>query len=224
MADRKYTVKQGESISSIAYTNDFFPETIWNHPDNAELKKTRVDPNALYPGDIVVIPEKDLKEENCAPEQRHRFRRKGVPAKLQIQFLDEEGKPRAEIPYILDIKTKSGRVVPFINNKTNEQGYLKESIPPDAAEGKLTVGEGEEQEVHKIKLGHIDPIDTISGVQARLNNMGFVCGKEDGKLNIKTRLAVEEFQAKYKLKPLDPEAEEIDRETLDKIDAVYSGS
>ena len=226
MANRKYTVKQGDCISSIAFAYNLFPKTIWDHPDNEELKKLRKDPNALFPGDSVVIPEKELKEEDCQPEQKHRFKRKGVPERLRIQFLtgaEEDDSPRKGIPYTLDIATKSGRPVPQKKGKTDNNGFLDESIPPDALKGIIVLDEDEDEEVYEIMLGYLDPIDTISGVQARLNNLGYDCGDEDGILGVMTKKAIRNFQADNDLEILADDSTEIDQDTLDKIEELYSG-
>ena len=79
-----YTVKQGDCISSIAQKHGLFWDKVWNHPKNANLQERRKDPNVLSPGDVVFVPDKDEKEESGATEQRHRFKRKGVPEKLRI--------------------------------------------------------------------------------------------------------------------------------------------
>ncbi len=217
-----YIVKQGDCISSIAFKYDLFPEAIWDHPDNADLKNERKDPNALFPGDPVVIPDKREKEEECETGQTHRFRRKGVPEKLRIQFREDEDEPRAGVPYILDVKTKSGRPVPLERGETDGDGFLDKFIPPDASEGKITVGEGEDEEIMEVKLGHLDPIDTISGAQARLNNMRYECGEEDDILDEETREAIREFQRDNDLDEIKDDAEKIDKDTLDKIEERYS--
>ena len=82
----EYAVGQGECIDSIAFEHGFFVDTIWDYSKNSELKKLRKDPNILQPGDIVIIPELKIREESCAAEKKHRFRRKGVPAKLSLVF------------------------------------------------------------------------------------------------------------------------------------------
>ncbi len=228
MADRKYTVKQGDCISSIAFKYGFFPDTIWNDSKNSKLKQDRKDPNALFPGDSLIIPEKQLKEEQCQAEQKHRFRRKGVPERLRIQFLtgdEEEDAPRNAIPYTLDVTTKSGRPVPQKKGKTDNDGFLDEAIPSDAIKGKIVLDEGDDEEVYEIMLGHLDPIDTISGLQARLNNLGYDCGDEDGILGPMTRNAIRNFQADNDLEVLtgDFDFTDIDQDTLDKIEELYSG-
>ena len=228
MADKKYTVKQGDCISSIAFKYGFFPDTIWNDSKNSKLKQDRKDPNALFPGDSLVIPEKQLKEEQCQAEQKHRFRRKGVPERLRIQFLtgdEEEDAPRKAIPYTLDITTKSGGPLPQKKGKTDNDGFLDEAIPPDASKGKIVLDEGEDEQVHEGMLGHLDPIDTISGVQARLNNLDYDCGDEDGILGVMTRNAIRNFQADNDLEILtgDFDFTDIDQDTLDKIEELHSG-
>jgi hypothetical protein len=228
MPDRKYTVKQGDCISSIAFAYNLFPKTVWDHPDNAELKKLRKDPNSLFPDDSVVIPEIELKEEDCQPEQKHRFRRKGVPEKLRIQFRtgdEEDDAPRKGVPYTLDITTQSGCPVPQKKGKTDDEGFLEETIPPDAAKGIIVLEEGEDEEVYEIMLGYIDPIDTITGLQTRLNNLGYDCSDEDGILGSMTKDAVRNFQADNDLEVLtgDFEFADIDQDTLDKLEELYSG-
>ncbi len=95
----EHIVAPGECISSVAYQHGFFWETLWNHGDNAGLKKERKDPNVLHPGDVVVIPDLTVKEESCATEQVHEFRLKGVPARLNIKVVRPKApKPPKESP------------------------------------------------------------------------------------------------------------------------------
>src|SRR5438552_1759525 len=97
-----YQVQQGDCISSIASEHGFFPDTIWNHPNNVRLKEKRLNPNALMPGDVVFVPDLRLKEVRGATNQVHKFRVKNTPAKLHLQFMFQ-GKPRANVPYTLTI-------------------------------------------------------------------------------------------------------------------------
>lgn len=209
----EYTVRQGDSIISIAYRNGFFWETIWDHPDNAELKERREDPNVLYPGDVVFIPEKQEKEETCGTDQTHRFRRKGALEELRIVLKDEEGEPRANMSYLLTIDGSN------INGTTDGDGLLVESILPDASQGRLIVldEQGNELEEYELALGHLDPITEISGVQMRLTNLGYDCSSEEGGLGTRTQQAIERFQQAQDLETTG----ELDDTTRQKLKEVH---
>jgi len=203
-----YKVKQGDCLASIAYRYGLFWEKVWNHPENLNLKEKRKDPNILYPGDIVFVPDKEEKQESGATEQKHTFRRKGVPEKLRIKLMAGE-EPIANENYTLDVdgELKSGT--------TDGEGNLEESIPPNAKRAKLWFGEVEQ--AYEIDLGHLDPIAEITGVQARLNNLGFHCGKVDGIKGPKTTAALKRFQKKHGLK----ETGEVDEETREALKSAH---
>jgi N-acetylmuramoyl-L-alanine amidase len=70
-----HTVAQGEYLSGIAKHYGFANHvTIWNHPQNAALKKLRVNPNVLLPGDQAFIPDKAPKQESAPTGRTSRFR------------------------------------------------------------------------------------------------------------------------------------------------------
>jgi len=199
-----YAVKSGDCISSIAKDKGHFWETIWNDAGNAELKAERKEPNVLFPGDKVAIPEKEEKKEPGAAEQRHRFCRKGEPTYLRLRMLDHD-EPRSNEPYTLTIAGQRR------DGTTDKDGYLSEPIPGQAREAILKMGDDE----YKLQLGHLDPVAAVSGVQQRLNNLGFPCGKVDGIFGPRTRAALNAFRRSVNLEP----AAEIDdqvRAALDK--------
>ena len=59
----RHVGQPGDHVSRIADENGFGSwETLWDHPDNAELKAKRKNPNVLAEGDEVAIPEKKKKQ------------------------------------------------------------------------------------------------------------------------------------------------------------------
>ena len=181
-----YVVQAGECLSSIACAHGFFYETLWNLPENIELKQKRKSPHVLMAGDKVHIPELRSKEAEVPAETRQKFKRKGVPSRLKLQLRDYEGKPRAGASYKLDI---DGNVS---TGKLDGSGILDVVIPPSAREAKLNIEDGEEE--FTIALGGTDPVSELSGVQQRLNNLGYVCGSPDGIPGARTTAAVSKFQ------------------------------
>lgn len=162
----EYKVKQGDCISSIAERHGLFWEKVWNHPKNARLKEQRKDPNVLYPGDVVFIPDKEKKEESGTTEQRHRFKKKGTPAKLKIRMLKND-QPRSNEPYRLNIDGI------WQEGTTDGEGYVEANIPSMAKKAILHIGQAGKEDIYHLNLGNLDPIDTEEGVRERLKSLGF---------------------------------------------------
>jgi N-acetylmuramoyl-L-alanine amidase len=197
-----YTVKQGDCISSIAESHGLFWEKVWNHPKNARLKEQRKDPNILYSGDVIFIPDKEKKEESGPTEQRHRFKKKGTPAKLRM-MVEQDDIPIADTPFILEVDGK------LYQGKTDKKGFLEVSIDPKAKRGRLRVGDLEME----LELGGMDPLDENIGVQERLQNLGFYEGELDGTMSPETKEAIASFQHATGLK----ETGELDDATRQKL-------
>jgi len=206
----EHIVRQGDTTTSIAQEHGFFWETIWDHPNNEELKSSRENPNVLHPGDVIFIPERRERQESGATEQRHRFRRKGVPERLRLRLLDEDDEPRADISYSLEIDGN------LFTGTTDSEGMIEHSIPPNAGTGRLLVGDSQEEE-HELNLGHLDPISEISGVQARLKNLNLYLGEVNGEMNDETGLAIMEFQQRHDLE----ETGEMNDETRGQLEEVH---
>lgn len=206
-----YVVSQGECISSIAYEHGQLLETILNHPDNQELKRARKDYHILLPGDRVTIPPAREKRVSADTDKRHKFRLTRATEIFQIRLLDIADQPRANLRYklIIDHMTFSGT--------TDQQGALKHSIPPNARRGRLILGKGKNREEIELNLGNLNPVDTISGAQARLKNLGLDCGAVDGILGPKTRNALERFQKANNLE----QTGELDSATIGALEAKY---
>jgi len=198
-----HVVKQGDGLASIGELYGFFPDTIWNHATNAKLKKKRKDMNVLLEGDVVAVPDLRAKSEDAATEKIHRYRRKGVPAKIRLQLLDE-AEPMAKQKYKLDI---DGRV---FEGKTDAEGWIEHWIPPGAKLGKLLV---EGLAPIELPLSHLDPVDVTPGVKARLRNLGFPVGEVNDEMDDQARAALRAFQAQHGLDPTG----EPDDATRDKL-------
>ncbi|NNF00457.1 MAG: peptidoglycan-binding protein [Pyrinomonadaceae bacterium] len=187
----KVKVGQGESAISIAKKNGFFWKTVWNHGENASLKARRKDPSLLFEDDEIFIPEKRKKEVSKATEAEHTFKIKGDPCKLKLRLL-QLGKPRKNEDYVIEIGGNR------IEGTTDSDGKLEHFIPGDARTGTLSLRNG--METYPVRIGDLDPLEKDSGIQQRLNNLGFSCGSEDGEISEQTKEALKKFQAEYKLK------------------------
>jgi N-acetylmuramoyl-L-alanine amidase len=198
-----HTVVQGECLSSLAADFGFSVDTLWNLPENAQLKLARKDPNVLYPDDVVFIPDKRPKQIPCATGKRYSFVKKDCPAKLRIRLLDGQ-EPRANVSYKLQIDGI------WISGVTDGNGYLEQPLPPSAGTGQLLVGEGDVQDVHDLGFGSVDPIDTDTGISKRLQNLGYDPGDDPSE-------AIGGFQSDQGLEPTG----QLDDATRNKLTEVF---
>lgn len=205
-----HVVRDGECVSSIAKDSGHFWETIWSDSQNEDLKTARQEPNVLLPGDRVFVPPIRPKCEPGQSEMRHRFVRRGEPGKIRM-VLRRNGEPRANEPYTLEIDG-----VEF-SGTLDAEGKLERVIPGDAKQGKLIVGEGADAKEYTLKLGGLDPVESLSGLQARLTNLGFAAGKVTGEMNEQTQSAIRKFQARHEL----PETGEADEATRTKVREIH---
>jgi Putative peptidoglycan binding domain len=181
----QHKVNQGECVFSIAFDHGFYPDTIWTHPDNSELRSRRQDASELLAGDIVKIPNKRVAEIQVGTNHRYRFRRNGVPKLLRTRFLRMD-KPIAQHPIAVRVDNQPEQIC-----KTNDEGWLVCPIAPNAKAVLLRMKDGSE---YRLKLGHMDPINTVSGIQGRLKALGFYSGSTDGVRSDETVRAIKDFQ------------------------------
>lgn len=184
----EYTVSQGDCISSIAAQNGLSSwKLIWDDPANAALKERRKDPNVLYPGDVLTIPDKQPKQESRGVDAKHTFKMKEQPTKIKVRLLLDD-QPRSGLNYELRV---DGRT---LTGATTGAGLVEEEIPPTATTGILTITEGTSQEIYELAFGTLDPIDTESGLRGRLNSLGFDASGD-------LAPAVQAFQTKENMTP-----------------------
>lgn len=193
----KHTVRQGECLSSIAAKYGFSDfRTIYNHPENADFKRKRPNPNLIYPGDIVSIPEPTAKAATCATGKSHRFKLKLPRALLRLEVQLEE-------PHHYELLV-GGETFP---GTTDGKSPIEHRIPPLATEGRLelwpaTEGNEEAREgafFWDLAIGHLDPIEMLSGVQGRLANLGYYSGPIDGRDSPDLSLAIASFESNMEL-------------------------
>lgn len=200
----QHTAAQDECINSIAAQYGFFWNTVWNHANNAALRAKRKDPNVLMPGDVVYVPDKQPKKESAATDQVHKYRLKGIPVPLKLRLL-ENGQPRTGVPYRLTVGpvTREGTI--------GGDGLISVMVMPDVPAGKLLLYPNDEKlrEEYQVLVRRLDPVTELSGVQGRLENLGFYRGPVDGNPSPETESAVKTFQSSRGL----PESGQADTAT-----------
>jgi N-acetylmuramoyl-L-alanine amidase len=209
-----HIVEQGECLSSIAKKYGFASwRTIYDHPTNADFKQRRPNPDVIYPGDEIHIPEKQPGTDTAATGQSHTFKLARRKTKLTVKIAEHLGPPLTGRPYSL----KAGGGI--VEGTLPASGLVEHDIPEDLPEAELRVylGDGASFYHWILQIAHLDPIDTVSGLQARLNNLGFYAGPVDGVEGPMTRTAIRQFQRAHGLR-----VDEIaGPKTQQKLEEVY---
>lgn len=210
----RHVVSQGECLTTIAARYGFADaKVLCDLPENAALARTRPNPNVLFPGDVVVIPDRRPKTVTVAVGQTHKLI-VTVPRKvLRLCLKDRDGTPlrnQATQVTFEDAGQKQSKL-------TNGDGRLELPVPPGAIRAKLEIA----GRVFELRLGHLNPMaDTpdggLSGIQARLDSLGYGTGGER-ELGPATRQALALFQEEQGLEPTG----EPDPGTLDKLRTAH---
>jgi hypothetical protein len=214
-----HAVVAGECLSSIAAAHGFADyRTVYDDAGNVDLRRLRPNPNIIYPGDVVHIPDKEPKAIPCSTGATHRFRLKTRRDLLKIVVQDSLGEALANKPYVLIIDAER------IRGRTSAIGLVSTHVPLHSASAILQVWMNDEDAGNPdlgrdfvLSIGGLDPVLETTGVQARLNNLGYPCGPVDGVHGDATAAAVREFQVDNGL----PATGELDGATRSKLEELH---
>ena len=195
----EHVVLEHEHMAGIAAQHRFSSfKTIWNHSANAELKALRKNPNTLFAGDRVFIPDREPRVESRETDRRHRFVLAVERLELHVKIFDQ------------GFRAVHGRARLAVRPEKSEmdlKGDVFEApLRPDVKSAVLEFPISE-VERHRVSIpvepGRLDPLETLPGQQQRLNNLGYFAGfvrtqAPDAKhVDAQFRWAVEEFQCDH---------------------------
>lgn len=228
---KTYVVQQGDHLTSIAADNGFLNfETVWNDPNNAELKKLR-DPHVLFPGDEVFIPDLVVKDAPASTTTINRFVVAIQRLFLRLKVLDLDNQPIKNAACELKVESEDK-----VDGTTDGQGFVQpdKEIAPSVREAALSVHikkptaksanppPPDAPLKFDVKVGHMNPEKKLSGQQARLNNLGYFAGYT---LNDLEQLlwAAEEFSCDHLGAPVAARPKLQAVKPADQIDGQESG-
>ncbi len=197
---RNHITRKGDCVLSIAKKSGMTGEKLWDHPENKKLKTLRNNPSVLNPGDIVLVPDKEIKEVPGDTEKQHKFKLKIEQGKFRFRFIQNDQLSPAQQDYKLNIDGQ------WFSGCVNAGGWIECNIRPDSKNGKILFKWRQDREI-ELKFGHLNPVSEIEGVQQRLANLGFYNTKITAENDHYTMISLIAFQ-KYmghdpdgKLKP-----------------------
>ncbi|GGX39235.1 PGRP and LysM peptidoglycan-binding domain-containing protein [Saccharospirillum salsuginis] len=190
-----HTVAQGETLLRIAkHYGLASAAALYDHPSNERFRAQRPNPDLIYPGDKIIIPDPNETPAKLGVTNRNSVFVKSSSAEyLRMRLQGCQG-ARAE----LDVNGQS------LESTVADSGLLEFELPENAGTSatlQLYLTGEAQQPTHtfRLRLAYLDPVETLSGIQARCNNLGYDCGVVDGVMGSKTRDGVKQFQASFGL-------------------------
>lgn len=178
--------------------------TIWDDPGNAEIKKKRFNPNVLAVGDKLVIPDQAPPAPVRPVDAVSLFTITQRTSILNLDLADVTHRPRKGRSATLTATVRIGKtrkVQPAETVAAGDPGRLTMTSDQPFAEVDVRIQSGgtpqTPAERFVVLVGHLGPLTTRSGQQARLNNMGYFAGFSE-KDEAQFLWAVEEFQTDHR--------------------------
>jgi hypothetical protein len=162
---KPYVIKQGDYLTRVAHRLGFVADEVWNHAKNAELKRTRRDPNTLKAGDILFVPDEPKKRNPYTKETTNAYVASvpRLPVTLALTF---NGEPVANESYVVKGLGKDDEEL-----TTGPDGVAKFEVDVHVRE--VVVELVKKKKRYRMLLGDLDPIDEASGQRMRLTNLGY---------------------------------------------------
>jgi hypothetical protein len=176
-------VRPGEYLAQIAHEGGFSADDVWNHPKNAELKSLRQNPLMLCFGDILFVPKPEKKWLTVSGGTVNKFSARVPTLPLTLNLVGKKGPLKG-----VTCRLKG---IPGVETATTDgDGTLKLDVPMQVRAVTVDVDDPRFHAV--VKVGHLDPPDTTSGVRMRLRNLQYL--HDDVAPDAHFKLAVAAFQ------------------------------
>jgi hypothetical protein len=135
-----YVVKQGDYLLKIANALGFSADSAWSDDSNSALRALRPDPNILFPGDVLQVPDANS------------------PAPTSLN---------------------TGSANNFASNVPTAPLTVKFVGPVDAFQvpvsfDTVTITFTDSGDTCVLSIGGMDPVNTLSGIFKRLQNLGYI--------------------------------------------------
>ncbi|MFO0547793.1 MAG: hypothetical protein U0271_05360 [Polyangiaceae bacterium] len=166
MPSRPYVVRQGDYLDALAHRFGFDAREVWESADNRALREQRGAGNVLAPGDVLQIPATPAPAPRFQSGGTQRYRAHVPTVHIAFVLRGTSGGVSGE-PYEI-----RGVGQEPIRGSTNGEGVVELDVPITTTSFELELTR--HGVVHPVLVGHLDPIDLPSGLEARLVHLGYL--------------------------------------------------
>lgn len=165
MAYEPHLVRQGEYLSLLAHRRGADPDEVWQHDKNAQLREARMSRDVLLPGDVVWLPIREQRKHALAVSSSNTFHVVVPRNRIRVVFRNGE-EPVANAPYVIH-----GLGPKPLEGVSDGEGAVAFDAPYSVTQVTLTFVALQRR--HVVRIGHLDPIESPSGVKQRLQHLGY---------------------------------------------------
>jgi Putative peptidoglycan binding domain len=174
---RPYIVRQGDHLARLAYIHGFDANEVWNHDQNSELREMGRTPEILAPGDILYLPLKPKEGLSFSAGTSNRYRARVPKVKVAVVFKDGD-RVLADEPYEIHGLGTDGSSGQTEAKRTDSEGKVELELPVTTRE--VTIVFPNQNVAYEVRVGDMDPADEQSGLQKRLENLGYLPRDREG--------------------------------------------
>ena len=219
---RPRIIKQGEYLAKLAEQVGFDADKVWNDDSNKPLRDTKREPNVLQPGDTLYVPGADERrylkvnvgEENVVEAN-------SSSTTLGLIVCDARGATIANSKVECRGLPAHGAALP---KQTDGDGKLELVVPHTVSEFAVDLPENRISLI--VHVAHMDPITEASGLQKRLEHLGYgssmlcrLAAVRNGDASLWLRMQVAAFQLDQGLN-ITGEADHATRDKLVELHGV----
>lgn len=162
-----YVIRQGDFVLKLAYKFGFDADAVWNDDANADLRQIRADPNILFPGDVLYIPDREDPEPvSLTTGGSNQFISDVPTMTLTHQFVGDDETTYASKAYTVE------ELDDLTGLQTDETGLATFSAPVTLQRATITFTDSGDS--FELAIGQMYPLNTAMGVFQRLQNLGYL--------------------------------------------------
>ncbi len=164
MSQKLYIVRQGDYVERIAHRLGCTSDEVWNASANEELRSSGRDPNILAPGDVLRIPSQGAAPPRITPGGTHRYKANVPTVPVRVRLADGRGPAQNKACRVFGLGAEQALT-------TDGDGVLEIVVPIhiDTVDIEIEGAPGR----RRVRIGHMDPADQLSGIQKRLEHLGY---------------------------------------------------
>jgi hypothetical protein len=164
-----YVIQQGDFLLQLAQKFGFDADTVWKDPSNSDLATLRSNHAILFPGDMLQIPNQmsaPPPATSLTPGSSNNFVSDAATVTLTQQFVGADPTAYASKAFTVQ------ELAQLTGLATDGSGIA--TFPAPVTLETLTLTFTESGESWVLQLGQMDPINTLSGIFKRLQNIGYI--------------------------------------------------